>query len=153
MREYKDRGVASLIQLHETHMRRFIVVWRDAQAQGIALPETEDPDYGSMEKLLFHVVRSARGYMVWMCEVLGLPDPGMAAVPSIDHIEAEIDQYLDKILEQWQEPLHDVDSSWLDRDVYRSSWGVLYCIDSMLEHAVMHPIRHTYQLENLMQRA
>jgi hypothetical protein len=25
-----------------------------------------------------------------------------------------------------------------------------YSIDAMLEHAVMHPIRHSYQLEELM---
>jgi hypothetical protein len=26
------------------------------------------------------------------------------------------------------------------------------CIDAMLEHAVMHPIRHAFQLEELMRR-
>jgi hypothetical protein len=30
---------------------------------------------------------------------------------------------------------------------------VTYTIDAMLEHAVMHPIRHTFQLEELVQRA
>ena len=38
----------------------------------------------------------------------------------------------------------------LDTSEYPSEWQTLYSIDSMLEHAVMHPIRHTFQLEELM---
>ena len=33
-----------------------------------------------------------------------------------------------------------------------SRWKVTYCIDGMLEHAVMHPIRHRVQLEALLGR-
>lgn len=33
---------------------------------------------------------------------------------------------------------------------YPSRWKTLYCVDAMLEHAVMHPIRHAFQLEELM---
>ena len=32
-------------------------------------------------------------------------------------------------------------------ETYASAWGVDYCIDAMLEHAVMHPLRHTAQLK------
>jgi hypothetical protein len=38
----------------------------------------------------------------------------------------------------------------LDKGIYPSRWGTEYCIDAMLEHAVMHPIRHEFQLRNLM---
>lgn len=150
MKQHKDQGVASLTQLHETHMRRFLAVWREAKAQGLTLHVKGDPDYASLESLLVHVVGCARGYMVWICKVLELPDPGMAAVPPANEIEGVLDEYVDKILEQWEGPLCDVASSRLHRDAYRSTWGVLYCIDAMLEHAVMHPVRHTFQLENLM---
>ena len=39
-----------------------------------------------------------------------------------------------------------------DRE-YPARWKTLYCVDAMLEHAVMHPIRHTFQLERLLARA
>ena len=38
----------------------------------------------------------------------------------------------------------------LETPEYPSRWQTRYCIDSMLEHAVMHPIRHAFQLEELM---
>ena len=34
----------------------------------IKLPQTEDRDYLSLEHLIHHVLRAARGYIIWMCE-------------------------------------------------------------------------------------
>ena len=31
-----------------------------------------------------------------------------------------------------------------------TQWQTRYCIDSMLEHAVMHAIRHAFQLDELL---
>jgi hypothetical protein len=38
----------------------------------------------------------------------------------------------------------------LDTPEYPSRWKTLYSIDAMLEHAVMHQVRHSFQLEKLM---
>jgi len=35
----------------------------------------------------------------------------------------------------------------LDGVEARSRWGVSYSVDAMLEHAVMHPMRHAFQIE------
>ena len=35
---------------------------------------------------------------------------------------------------------------------FEARWGGIYLIDAMMEHAVMHPIRHTFQLRELMSR-
>jgi hypothetical protein len=40
----------------------------------------------------------------------------------------------------------------LETPEYPSRWQTRYCIDAMLEHAVMHPIRHAFQLEELMRK-
>jgi hypothetical protein len=32
-----------------------------------------------------------------------------------------------------------------------SQWLTRFCIDSMLEHAVMHPIRHAFELDALLE--
>ena len=94
-----------MVLLHDEHVRRFLVVWNQAQAASVVLPKTDDPAYASLETLLRHVLGAARGYMTWMCEVLELPDPQIRIPP---------------------EPT------------------------ALLEHAVMHPIRHAFQLEELM---
>ena len=150
---YKDAAAANLIQLHDAYLRQFVASWREAQALETVLPVTSDPDYASREHLLLHVLGAARGYMVWMCDVLGLPDPEIDEVPALSEVESKLDEYVDRLLAGWQGPLCDVDSKRMHSGTYRSNWGVTYCIDAMLEHAVMHPIRHAHQLRTLMDSA
>jgi hypothetical protein len=146
---YAYRGARAMVLLHEQYMREFLAVWRQFRAAGVAMPKTEDPDYTSPVKLLRHVLSAARGYMTWMCEHLKLPDPGIRPVPDESVIEAEADAFLDHVVECWRTPLAAVPEDAFG-DPYLSRWNVPYCVDSMLEHAVMHPIRHTFQLRELL---
>jgi len=141
---YQYNGARSMVILHEQELRLFVVIWKEAKASGIPLPPGGYPNY---DYILQHVLACARSYMVWMCERLGLPDPGIPAAPPPEVIEAQADQYLEAVLDGWREPLKDVPEDRFD-EVYKSRWNIDYCIDSMLEHAVMHPIRHSFQIEN-----
>ena len=123
-----------------------------ARAASVVLPKTDDPAYASLETLLHHVLRAARGYMTWMCEVLELPDPQIRIPPEPVALAAEADSYMEHVLEKWRTPLQDVGDDRLETPEYQSRWQSRYCIDSMLEHAVMHPIRHAFQLEELMRQ-
>ncbi|MGE5400929.1 MAG: hypothetical protein ACM3S2_11025 [Ignavibacteriales bacterium] len=147
--EYKHRGARALVLLHEEHIRSFLKVWRDAKRRGVKLPETDDPDYISMETLLMHVLRSSGGYMKWICDKLSLPDPKINQVPSEEVIEKEAEGYIEHLLERWSLPLALIEDNKVFETVHRSNWGVEYSIEAMLEHAVMHPIRHGFQLKNI----
>ncbi len=140
--------------LHEEQLRRFLETWKRAKAASVVLPATADPDYISLDALLRHVLGAARGYMTWMCEVLDLPDPEIHATPDPAALSADANTYLEHVLEKWRAPLQDVSDDRLETPEYPSRWKTRYCIDAMLEHAVMHPVRHAFQLEELMsQRA
>lgn len=147
---YVHNGARALVVLHDRHLREFVAVWHRAVAADVTLPQTDDPSYASLDALLRHVLRAARGYMTWICQQLDLPDPQIRATPGDDEIAAEADAYLDHVLDGWRTPLAGVTEEQADRGEYTSRWGTAYCIDAMLEHAVMHPIRHAYQLERLM---
>jgi hypothetical protein len=146
------RGARAMVLLHEAHMREFLSVWRQFRTANVDLPKTADPDYASPVKLLRHVLGAARGYMTWMCENLKLPDPDIRPLPDESVIEAEAEAFLEHVLERWRMPLAAVPEDDFG-EPYLSRWKVPYCVDSMLEHAVMHPIRHTFQLRELMHRA
>jgi hypothetical protein len=142
-----------LVELHEEYLADCVRVWHEARAAGLALPQTTDPDYQSLETLMRHVLRAARGYMTWMCAVLDLPDPGIEAAPEVDRIAVDADEYVLHLNEKWRAPLAAVPEERFNAPEYRSRWDVLYCVDAMLEHAVMHPIRHAYQLRRLLEAA
>ncbi len=146
-------GAQALTELHATHIRSFLSVWQQAKAAGITPPACEDPDYDSLEHILAHVLGAARGYMVWMCECLELPDPGIPATPDLQAIEKAAGDYTEVLIDRWRDPLVGMTEEQSNTPAYLSGWKVLYCIDAMLEHAVMHPIRHEHQLRKWLATA
>jgi hypothetical protein len=148
--QYRSRAVRAMVLLHEEHLRRFVHVWRLALASSVSLPLTDDPAYASLEALGRHVLSAAGGYMIWMCEVLALPDPGIRSAPDASAMVREANGYMEHVLERWRAPLGEVSDERLETPEYPSRWQTRYCIDSMLEHAVMHPIRHAFQLDELL---
>jgi hypothetical protein len=139
-----------MVLLHEEHLRRFVHTWKAALARSVILPPADHPAYASLGALGRHVLSAAGGYMVWMCEMLALPDPGISPAPNAADIVREADEYLEHVLERWRAPLRDVADDRLETPEYPSRWKTRYCIDAMLEHAVMHPIRHAFQLDELL---
>ncbi len=147
---YKYNGARSMVLLHELHLKSLVNTWREAKMLKIKLPETDDSDYQSLDTLLRHILRAARGYMTWICDQLNLADPEIRPAPEPEEIEGHADEYLMHIFDKWRLPLADVPEEKFHAPTFLSRWKVAYCIDAMLEHAVMHPIRHEFQLKNLI---
>lgn len=148
--DYAHSGARALVTLHEQELRAFLEVWRRADAAGVTLPATDDPSYASRAELLRHVMRAARGYMTWICEQLGLPAPAIEATPAAGALAADPGAYLEHVLAGWRAPLAAVPEARFEPDTYPARWGPPFTIDGMLEHAVMHPLRHAYQLRRLL---
>ena len=98
--------------------------------------------------LLHHVLLCARGYLQWTCTQLGLPDPGIDPAPAPERAPDEAAGYLSHLLERWRAPLRDVPREAFRKPVTQALTATN--VEAMLEHAVMHPIRHTFQLRNLL---
>jgi hypothetical protein len=148
---YRSRAVRAMVLLHEEHLRRFVHTWRLALAIPVSLPPADDPNYASLGELGRHVLSAAGGYLAWICEVLRIPDPGVDPAPEAIAIVRDADAYLEHVLAHWRaESLRQIADEQLESPEYASSWRTRYCIDSMLEHAVMHPIRHAFQLDELI---
>ncbi len=150
LQKYRYNGARSLVLLHEKHLKSCLKTWKEAKSLTIDLPNTDDSDYKSLDTLLRHILRAARGYMTWMCDKLNLPDPEIEKTPKAEIIEAMANEYVSHLLEKWRLPLADITDDKFHTPTYISRWGVEYCIDAMLEHAAMHPIRHEFQLRNLI---
>jgi hypothetical protein len=149
--DYQYRGARASVILHDQQMRKFLDTWRVAKSSGVALPETDDPSYESFDALLRHVLSWSRRYMVWMCEKLELPSFELPSPPPTEEVAEKVESYLEQLLVQWRVPLAHVPTKRFRTPEYVAPWDIKYCIDAMLEHAVMHPIRHRFQLMELME--
>lgn len=152
LEEYRSRAARALVVMHEREMRRFLPIWLEADDHDVTLPPTDNRHYASRAHLVRHVFNAARGYMRWMTEKLGLPEPDIDEVPELDHVRERAEAYMEHLLDGWRTPLRSVTEEQLDQ-VFDAYWGEPYSIDSMLEHAVMHPARHAFQLEELLRKA
>jgi uncharacterized damage-inducible protein DinB len=135
-------------------MRAVLETYKRAKAAGVILPKTDDPDYESIEHLMRHLLRASRGYLTWICEVLGRPDPQVPAPPEVEAIDREAGAFLDVVLGAWRTHLTAISDEQAGSGTpYLSRWNHPYTIDAMLEHAVVHPMRHRLQLEELIAAA
>jgi uncharacterized damage-inducible protein DinB len=150
LEDYRYRGARALVLLHEKEMRALLPTWKRAKSAAVRLPATGDSDYASLDSLLHHALRAARGYMTWLCEKLELPDPGIEPPPEAARVERECERYVEHLLARWRMPLAQVEESRFGA-THKTRWGEDMSCEGMLEHAVMHPIRHRFQLEELME--
>ena len=148
---FKSRGVRALVMLQMAEMNRLFVVWKKAKRLGVKLPASRDPAYRNLDELMRHPLRSCRGYMTWLCEVLERPDPGVPDPPEAKDVAAKGAAYLKVLEKKWQTHMAWMPNKVLDSAVVHTSrWGAPMTVEAMFEHAAVHPMRHRFQLEELI---
>jgi len=151
MMAFRSRAVRSLVELHERELPAFLATWRAFVQSGRAMPEAHgDPDYESPDRLVSHVQGSARSYLLWVWEVLERPIEGLPLIRDHTIIVPRLDAFMAETLEGWRTHLAPLENEHLAPRQYLSRWGEPHTIEQMLEHAVVHPMRHRIQLERIL---
>lgn len=149
--DFESRAVRNLVELHEHELRRFLETWDRFLASGVALPEAHgDEAYASREALVTHVVRAARGYLTWIGQCVGRPvtDVDLESDPS--RVAPQARAFAEGVLLAWRRHLAALAEAELGPTLFRTNWGEFFSVETMLEHALAHPMRHRIQLERLM---
>jgi hypothetical protein len=132
-------------------MRSFLATWKRFKASGKPMPEAHgDTDYESPERLVAHVQGSARSYLLWIWEVLEQPIADLELIRDPAVIVPGLDAFLEETLDGWERHLARLENEQLAPEQYASRWGEPFDIEQMLEHAVVHPMRHRLQLERIL---
>jgi uncharacterized damage-inducible protein DinB len=138
------------VELHEIELDRFYEVWRAFRASGVLLPRTSDPSYASADHLGGHVFRSARNYLTWIGDCVKRPVADIDLDNDTVSIAGKARTFADEVLAAWRRHLALLDDRDLSGATHKSRWGEDYNVEQMLEHAIVHPMRHRIQLERLM---
>lgn len=113
--------------------------------------QTTDPDCHSVQTIITHVVRSGYGYAAYINSMFKeeryvfegtilSPNEGMR------NIDAML-LYTEKVLlDKMDIPLEEI-ATWK----FDTRWGPTYDIEQLLEHAIVHILRHRRQIEHLME--
>jgi hypothetical protein len=144
---WQSRGARALVFLHERSMNEFVAAWSRARGRGVELA-----DGSSLDELFEHVLRWGRWYLTWVSTTIGKSDHPLAGPPSVAAMEAEGERYLAELLAAYRVHLSSVTDS--ERGLEAAvPWGPTYCVDALLEHALVHPQRHRFVLEELLARS
>ena len=148
---FRSRAVRSLVELHEREMRSFQEVWKRFAASGLPLPEAHgDKSYESHETLEAHVLMAARGYLTRIGEWVGRPVADVDATQDTKTIVSRSSEFANEVLAAYRRHLAEVTPEEVDPQIHRTRWGELMSVDNLLEHAVVHPMRHRIQLERTL---
>ncbi len=147
---FKSNAVRSCVELHEIELQRFYETWVAFALSGVELPATDDPSYVSPEHLVGHVLRCARSYLTWIGECVGRAVVDVDADHDSGSVARKGRAFMGEVLAAWRRHLAALEDRELAPAVFKSRWGEDYNIEQMLEHAVVHPMRHRIQLERLM---
>jgi len=152
MAQFRSRAVASLVELHSVELRSFLETWKRFRASGKPMPEARgDADYESPERLVSHVQAAARSYMLWIWEMLEQPIEGLPRIRDAAVIMPELEKFQDDTLAGWEKYGALLTDEQLAPKQYVSRWGEPHTIEQMLEHAVVHPMRHRRQLQRILE--
>lgn len=115
--------------------------------------ETADEDCRSVQTIMAHVVGAGYSYADYLRTVFAIdsnrPAPGLFS-------HSESPARLDRMLEYTVETLEGrwiMSDDEIDAAVIKARWGVTYDAEQLLEHAIVHILRHRRQIERLMASA
>lgn len=156
MREsYREGAVGALMDEYERavwELRRLVEPLAEEVVVRVVDPRTEDEDCRSVQTIMSHVVNAGYGYADLLRKVFGMPS---TRPPKALLSHGELSERLDAVLAYTVETL---EGRWrmtheeMSGAVINAGWGVRYDVEQLLEHAVVHVLRHRRQIEKFIRQ-
>lgn len=149
------RAVNALLEVYGAAINNFkelVVTIPGEKLTLITDSVTADSNCNSIQSILTHVVHSGYGYATYIHNNIAVPKE---RPPKAFH--SGIQQYLDdleNVLQVTREIFDDISDAEL-YDVSRkidTSWDQTYDIEQLMEHAIVHILRHHRQVKNIIDR-
>lgn len=147
-------AVGALLDIYEKAIADFkqvIIGIPDDVLTTITDPETTDANCRSVQSILSHVVNSGYYYSICIHNIKGpwLSRPDKVYHLSIEPYIEDLDEvfaFTENVFKHIKDPeLEEFDDSLK----MKTSWGQRYDIEQLMEHAIVHVLRHKRQLERI----
>lgn len=127
-----------------------------ARLAAIADAKTRNQDCVSIQSVLTHVVHCGYRYLKMMDEHLGevrIDKPKRVKLAKISAYQTALEKLADDT-EAFFASLDDSHmAAYEPRQKIKTSWGQYYDFEQLMEHAIVHVLRHRYQIEGFMAAA
>jgi uncharacterized damage-inducible protein DinB len=147
---YRKGGVGALMDEYERaawEIRDLIGRISEKDFTRVVDAETSDQDCRSVQTIMSHAVRAGYGYANYLREAFSISREEVssemfAGVETPDRIDAMLRYTIETLEGRWE--LSDDEISSI---TFKTRWGNTYHMEQILEHAIVHILRHRRQIE------
>jgi uncharacterized damage-inducible protein DinB len=158
---YRKGGVGAMMDEYERaagELKRVLEKTSEEDFDRIVDTETKDDDCRSIQTIITHVVGAGYGYADYLREAFSIPSARPketfrdTAVPVL-HREAveKIDAFL-AYTAQTLEGKWEMTDAEIEAVAMKTRWEVMYNLEQLMEHAIVHILRHRRQVERFLER-
>jgi uncharacterized damage-inducible protein DinB len=151
-RHYRPGGLGAMIDLYEDEIRDFLGFFHTINTEAYLLERPEQTEYlRSIQMIMRHIIRAAYGYANGIRSALG--EPLTTEQPVELESPEEAARSLEEAFRYTEEGLLDkwgMTEEELDKTSMMATWGVPYSLEQMLEHAIVHIMRHKRQIQRIL---
>ena len=156
MREsYREGAVGALMDEYEraaSELRRLVGRMAEEDVVRVVDPTTGDEACRSVQTIMSHVVNAGYGYADLLRKLFSIPStrPPKALLShreSLEQLDAALAYTAETLEGRWRMTDEEISGA-----VINSGWGVRYDVEQLLEHAIVHVLRHRRQIEKFMWR-
>lgn len=152
---YREGAVGALMDEYERaawELRRLVERMAEADVVRVVDSRTKDEDCRSVQTIMSHVVHAGYGYADYLRALFSIPSTRpprglLSHGELLEQLDAALAYMAETLEGRWRMTDEEISGA-----VINSGWGVRYDVEQLLEHAVVHVLRHRRQIEKFMWR-
>jgi len=156
LKKYRDNGaIGAILDEYEKAVLELQTLITDIHQEELVVivdQETKDLDCQSIQTILSHVVHAGYAYIIYIRKSKGenIEFPEKVTLPTITTYQTAL-QTLFKANEQLFVDYPNLKLEELDSDKKMlTNWGQTFDAEQLLEHAIVHVLRHRRQIERFL---
>lgn len=152
-KKYRKGAIGALMDEYErafVELRNLIESIDDKNYVKIFDATTENEDCRSIQTIMSHVVRACYSYAnsirkAFAIEYQVYEHKLLSKTEVIDCFEAAVKYTAETLEGRWE-----MSEKEMMETLMRTNWGVIYDIEQLLEHAIVHILRHRRQIDKFL---
>ena len=152
-KNYRKGAVGALMDEYERAAAELKSILNKISAEDfvkIVDPDTKDEDCRSVQTIMNHVVRAGYGYSNYLRKEFGINSDNPVyqinnAPEAISHFERMLEYTVQTLEGKWEMPDEE-----MNKIKIITRWGATLDMDTLLEHAIVHILRHRRQIERFL---
>ena len=154
-KSYRSGGVGAMMDEYERAASDLVPIVSgisDAEFERERDSRTADPNCRSVQTIMNHMIGSGYGYADYIRQAFSVPSgrptlPVLGRTRSLDQLSHMLAYTAETLEGRWEYSDEQVSAVRIN-----SRWGVQYDMEQMLEHAIVHILRHRRQVERFLEK-